>query len=93
MAISGNRCTLALSKLEQFAAFAVAHYDYTREDTVGPHEVLRLRGKPRRHIPGDGARGQLLIFFVREGGHRRHASCQRKGLQLVERWIRDRGAR
>ncbi len=91
--ISGNRCTLALSKLDAFAAWA-SEQGYVREPTKGVYEVLRLRGPsgltPTPRLPGRGASGQLLIYFVRAGSHRRHASCQRAGLVLVDRWIRQR---
>lgn len=75
-----NRYLLALSKLDEFAAWAKTK-GYQREPTKGQHEVLRLRkrGKPPQ------------IYFRRDGG-RQHATCQQAGVGLVRRWIRERGA-
>jgi hypothetical protein len=78
-----NRELLALSKLDEFAAWA-ATQGFQREPTKGLYKVLRLR------IPGQPP----LIFYTRSttlaGGKPQHATAQYDGAQLVRRWLRSR---
>ncbi len=75
--ISGDRHTLHLSKLDEFAEWAKSK-GYLREETKGTYEVLRLR-----HYEG----GKPLLFYARASAVE-HASSQRDGLVLVRRWIK-----
>ena len=70
-----SRSLLAMSKLEEFAEWAVKD-GFTREPTRGEYEVLRLRW-PKM---------QPYIFFKRDGAQ--HATSQAEGTQLVARWLR-----
>ena len=82
-AMGRSRCLLALHKLEEFAAWAVAD-GFVREPTKGFYEVLRLRWGQLV----DGRRMQPYIFFKRDGA--KHATTQSEGTQLVARWLRSR---
>jgi hypothetical protein len=75
-----SRSLLALTKLEEFAIWAVAD-GFTREACKGTYEVLRLRWPG--HAP--------LIFFVRDRGA--HATSQSDGTQLVRRWLIQRNSK
>lgn len=72
-----SRSLLAISKIEEFAAWAVAD-GFTREPCKSTWEVLRLRW-PNHHP---------YIFFTRGGAQ--HATSQAEGTQLVQRWLRSR---
>lgn len=72
-----SRSLLAISKIEEFAAWAIAD-GFTRETCKSTWEVLRLRW------PGH----QPYIFFTRGGAQ--HATSQSEGTQLVKRWLRSR---
>jgi hypothetical protein len=78
-----TRELLALSKIEEFAAWAETQ-GFNREKPRGYYEVLRLRitGQPP------------LIFFTRlttlSGGTPQHATSQSEGTKLVHRWLRSR---
>ena len=78
-----TRELLALSRLEEFAAWAIAE-GFTREPAKGDYEVLRLRW------PGQPP----LIYFTRlsthAGGDPVHATAQHEGSKLVKRWLRER---
>lgn len=78
-----NRQLLALSKLDEFAAWAASH-GFQREPTKGTFEVLRLR------VPSQPP----VLFFARNrtlsGGTPQHATAQREGEKLVHRWLRAR---
>jgi hypothetical protein len=74
-----NRYLLALSKLDEFAAWATTK-GYQREKTKGRYEVLRLRKlgeKPR-------------LYFRRDVGGHVHATCQAGAVGLVRQWLRER---
>lgn len=73
-----SRSLLAISKIEEFAAWAIAD-GFTREPCKSTWEVLRLRWP--NHQPH--------IFFTRGGAQ--HATSQSEGTQLVKRWLRSRG--
>jgi hypothetical protein len=70
-----SRSLLAMSKLEEFAEWAIAD-GFVREETKGEYEVLRLRW-PKM---------QPFIYFKRTGAQ--HATSQAEGTQLVSRWLR-----
>jgi len=72
---------LAMSKLEEFAAWAIAD-GFVREETKGTYEVLRLRWGQKVN----GIKMQPYIFFQRNGA--RHATSQAEGTQLVARWLK-----
>lgn len=72
-----SRRLLAMSKLEEFATWAVSE-GFAREPTSHPYQVLRLRW-PKM---------QPYIFFQRIGAQ--HATSQAEGTQLVARWLRVR---
>ena len=75
----GNRTRnlLALSKLEEFAVWAVSQ-GYRREPTKGTYEVLRLRKKGESPV----------LFFRRDKGE--HATSYGDGTALVQLWINTR---
>ena len=73
-----SRSLLAMSKLEEFAEWAVKD-GFTREPTKGEYEVLRLRW-PKM---------QPFIYFRRTGAQ--HATSQAEGTQLVARWLKATG--
>ena len=75
-----SRNLLALSKLEEFAVWAVSQ-GYRREPTKGTYEVLRLRKK------GDSP----VLFFKRDRGE--HATSYGDGTALVQLWINTRKAK
>lgn len=79
-----SRSMLALSKLEEFAAWAIAD-GFVREDTKGEYEVLRLRWGQKI----DGIRMQPYIFYKRIGAQ--HATSQAEGTQLISRWLKAKG--
>lgn len=79
-----SRSLLSLSKLEEFAAWAIAD-GFVREETKGIYEVLRLRWGQKI----DGRKMQPYIFFKRDGAQ--HATTQAEGTQLVSRWLKERG--
>jgi hypothetical protein len=70
-----SRSLLSMSKLEEFAEWAVKD-GFTREPTKGEYEVLRLRWPNM----------QPFIYFRREGAQ--HATSQAEGTQLVARWLK-----
>lgn len=72
-----SRSLLAMFKLEEFAAWAIAD-GFVREDTKGEYEVLRLRW-PKM---------QPYIYFRRIGAQ--HVTSQAEGTQLISRWMRGR---
>lgn len=76
-----SRSLLALSKLEEFAAWAIAD-GFVREDTKGEYEVLRLRWAEKIN----GHRMQPYIFYKRIGAQ--HVTSQAEGTQLVSRWLK-----
>jgi hypothetical protein len=76
-----SRSLLAISKLEEFAAWAIAD-GFVREETKGEYEVLRLRWAEKIN----GQRMQPYIFFRRDGAQ--HATSQAEGTQLVARWLK-----
>lgn len=78
-----SRSMLAMSKLEEFAAWAIAD-GFAREDTKGTYEVLRLRWAEKI----DGRRMQPYIFFKRDRSD--HVTSQAEGSQLISRWLRER---
>lgn len=80
-AFGRSRNMLALSKLEEFAAWAIAD-GFMREDTKGEYEVLRLRWGQKI----DGHKMQPYIFYKRDGAQ--HATSQAEGTQLVSRWLK-----
>ena len=75
----GNRARnlLALSKLEEFAKWAVSQ-GYRREPTKGTYEVLRLRKKGESPV----------LYFKRDKGE--HATSYGEGTALVKQWINTR---
>lgn len=75
-----SRSMLALSKLEEFAAWAIAD-GFIREPTKSEYEVLRLRWGEKI----DGHKMQPYIFYKRIGAQ--HATSQAEGTQLVSRWL------
>lgn len=75
---ANDRCVLAISRIEDFAAWAVTN-GATREKTKGENEVLRL--KPPQ--------GPVLIWFSRWDAV--HATSSTRESRLVRRWIRERG--
>lgn len=79
-----SRSLLAISKLEEFAAWAIAD-GFVREDTKGEYEVLRLRWGQKI----DGRWMQPYIFFRRNGSL--HATSQAEGTQLIARWLKAKG--
>ena len=76
---TGNRARnlLALSKMEEFAKWAVSH-GYRREPTKGTYEVLRLRRKGESPV----------LYFKRDGAQ--HATSYGEGTALVQLWINTR---
>jgi len=80
-AFGRSRSMLAMSKLEEFAAWAIAD-GFVREPTKGEYEVLRLRWGQKI----DGRKMQPYIFFQRSGAQ--HATSQAEGSQLVSRWLK-----
>lgn len=80
-----NRQLLALSKIEEFAAWACTQ-GFQREPTKGVFEVLRLRYPNCRPI----------LFFVRSrtvGGREPvHATAQTERTKLVHRWLQSHSA-
>lgn len=80
-----NRQLLALSKLDEFVAWAESQ-GFQREPIKGTFEALRLRisGRPP------------LIFFARSttaaGEATQHATAQHEGTQLVHRFLRAKKA-
>jgi hypothetical protein len=72
-----SRNLLSLSKLEEFAKWAVSH-GYRREPTKGTYEVLRLRKKGESPV----------LFFKRDRGE--HATSYAEGTTLVQQWINTR---
>lgn len=75
-----NRQLLALSKIEEFAAWACTQ-GFQREPTKGVFEVLRLRASDQPPI----------LFFTRyrslSGKEPQHATAQEEGVKLVRRWL------
>ena len=72
-----SRNLLSLSKLEEFAVWAVSQ-GYRRETTKGTYEVLRLR-----------KRGESPVLFCkRDKGE--HATSYGDGTALVQLWINTR---
>ena len=78
-AVNRNRARnlLALSKMEEFAKWAVSH-GYRREPTKGTYEVLRLRRKGESPV----------LYFKRDGAQ--HATSYGEGTALVQLWINTR---
>lgn len=76
-----SRSLLAMSKLEEFAVWAIAD-GFVREPTKGEYEVLRLRWGEKIN----GQRMQPYIFFRSDGAQ--HATSQAEGTQLVARWLK-----
>jgi hypothetical protein len=76
-----SRSLLPLSKVEEFAAWAIAD-GFVREETKGVYEVLRLRWGQKVN----GRKMQPYIFFKRAAAH--YATTQAEGTQLVSRWMR-----
>ena len=78
-----NRELLALSKIDEFAAWAETQ-GFTRVPTKGDYEVLRLQMDRQKPI----------LFYTRlstlSGGTPIHATAQHDGAQLVRRWLRAR---
>jgi hypothetical protein len=72
-----SRNMLALSKLEEFAKWAVSQ-GYRREPTKGTYEVLRLRKKGESPV----------LYFKRDKGE--HATSYGDGTALVKLWINSR---
>ncbi len=77
---AANRCVLALTKLPAFARWASSQ-GYTKADTKGEFEVLRLKPKT----------GPVLIWFTRAGAF--HATSAGRESRLVQRWLRERGGK
>jgi hypothetical protein len=73
-----DRCVLHLTKVADFAAWAVEH-GYERASIKGEFEALRL--KPQT--------GPVLIWFTRVGAV--HATSATRESRLVRRWLRERG--
>jgi hypothetical protein len=78
-----NRSLLALTKIEEFAAWAGTQ-GYRRETVKGEYEILRLR-----------ISGQSPLLFYRKdhslsGGEPKHATAQSDGTQLILRWLKSR---
>jgi hypothetical protein len=72
-----SRNLLAMTKLVDFAAWAVSH-GYRREPTKGTYEVLRLRRKGESPV----------LYFKRDKGE--HATSYGEGTTLVQLWINTR---
>lgn len=77
--LTGDRCTLHLKSLKAFVAWAETK-GYRKEPTKGTFEILRLR-----HADG----GIPILFFTKIRS-KEHVTCQRDGLKLVRRWLRER---
>lgn len=80
-----DRSTLALSKLEEFAEWAVRTGHFVRVPTKGHYEVLRL-------VRRNGIKGAApLLYYRKDTGGQFHATAQRgAALGLVKRWLRRR---
>ena len=72
-----SRSLLALTKMEEFAAWAVSQ-GYRREPTKGTYEVLRLRKKGESPV----------LYFKRDKGE--HATSYGDGTKLIQTWINTR---
>lgn len=79
-----DRATLHLSKIETFAAWAIAQ-GWTRDLRLGMYQVLRLR------------KGATFVAYYRrdpnrtQGGGTEHATAtDGAGEALVRRWLRER---
>lgn len=73
-----SRSLLALAKLEEFAAWAIAQ-GYRREPVKGTYEVLRLRKQGESPV----------LYFKRDKGPF-HATSYGEGTALVQKWINTR---
>lgn len=72
--MTGSRCCLHLSKVEEFKAWAIAN-GYNEEKPKGEYEILRLR---------KGTNPPILIFKRLRGDH---ASTDRKSQKVVNEWM------